>query len=99
MADHSHDVTMAAHLGAQHAEPILGVMIGDALDKARQNLPIRRFRLRPHVRVISVGFRCLPISLGFFASLTHGEAIPNGKSQPCARLKFSTGGLNDASSH
>src|ERR1700730_7337034 len=54
MADHGHDVTMPAHLGAQNAEAVLGVVVGDALDKARQNFGIRRFRLRPHVAVISV---------------------------------------------
>jgi hypothetical protein len=28
---------MPAHLGAQNAESILGIVIGDALDEARQN--------------------------------------------------------------
>ena len=28
---------MPAHLGAQNAEAVLGVVVGDALDKARQN--------------------------------------------------------------
>jgi hypothetical protein len=36
--DYSHDVTMPAHLGAQNAEAVLGIVVGDALDKARQNL-------------------------------------------------------------
>jgi hypothetical protein len=44
---------MPAHLGAQNAEAILGIVVGDALDKARQNFPVRRFRLRPHVGIIS----------------------------------------------
>jgi hypothetical protein len=36
MADHCHDITMAARLGAQNAEAILGVMKGDAFDQAGQ---------------------------------------------------------------
>jgi hypothetical protein len=37
MADHGHDVTMSARLGAQNAEAILGVMKSDALDQAGQH--------------------------------------------------------------
>jgi hypothetical protein len=50
---YGHDIPMPAHLGAQNAEAILGIVVGDALDKARQNFPVRRFRLRPHVGIIS----------------------------------------------
>src|SRR3984893_8251711 len=53
MADHRHDVSVPAHLGAQNAEAVLGIVVGDALDKARQNFRIRRFRLRPHIGIIS----------------------------------------------
>jgi hypothetical protein len=53
MANHGHDIPMPAHLGAQNAEAVLGVVVGDALDKARQNFRIRRFRLRPHIGIIS----------------------------------------------
>jgi hypothetical protein len=35
MADHGHDVTVPAYLGPQHAEAVLGIVVGDALDKAR----------------------------------------------------------------
>ena len=38
MADHGHDVTMPTRLGAQNAEAILGVMIGDALNEIGQHL-------------------------------------------------------------
>ena len=38
MADHGHNVTMPARLGAQDAKAILDVVIGDALDEARQHL-------------------------------------------------------------
>src|SRR6516225_5089810 len=44
----SHDVTMPARPGAQHAETILGVVIHDPLDEARQHFLGRRFRLRTH---------------------------------------------------
>ena len=37
MANHGHDIPMPAHLGAQNAEAVLGIVVGDALDKARQN--------------------------------------------------------------
>jgi hypothetical protein len=37
MADHRHDIPMPAHLGPQNAEAVLGIVVGDALDKARQN--------------------------------------------------------------
>jgi hypothetical protein len=37
VADDGHNVTMPAHLGAQNAEAVLGIVVGDALDKARQN--------------------------------------------------------------
>jgi hypothetical protein len=30
-----------------------GIVVGDALDQARQNFRIRRFRLRPHIGIIS----------------------------------------------
>jgi hypothetical protein len=43
---------MPAHLGAENAEAVLGIVVGDALDKTRQNFPARRFGLRPHVGVI-----------------------------------------------
>jgi hypothetical protein len=52
MANHGHDIPMPAHLGAQNAEAVRGIVVGDALDKTRQNFPARRFRLRPHVGVI-----------------------------------------------
>src|SRR4051794_20378321 len=54
MADHRHNIPMPAHLGTQNAKAVLRIVVGDALDKTRQNLPARRFRLRPHVGVISV---------------------------------------------
>jgi hypothetical protein len=44
---------MPAHLGAENAEAVLGIVVGDALDKARQNFRIRRFRLGPHIGIIS----------------------------------------------
>ena len=37
VADHRHEITMAARLGAQNAEAILGVVVGDALDEAGQH--------------------------------------------------------------
>jgi hypothetical protein len=37
MANHGHDITMAARFGAQNAEAVLGVMVGDALDEAGQH--------------------------------------------------------------
>ena len=57
MADNRHDITMPARLGAQNAEAILGVVIGDALDEARQNFLGRCFWLRLHVdgRIIRCG--------------------------------------------
>jgi hypothetical protein len=40
---------MTAHLGAQNAKAILGIVVGDTLDKARQNFLGRCVRLRLHV--------------------------------------------------
>jgi hypothetical protein len=37
MADHGHDITMTTRPGAQNAKAILGVMVGYALDEARQH--------------------------------------------------------------
>jgi hypothetical protein len=38
MADHGHHIAMPARLGAQNAEAVLVIVVGDALDEARQNL-------------------------------------------------------------
>ena len=40
MPDHSHDIPMPPRLGAQDAEAIFRIVIGDALDEARQNFLI-----------------------------------------------------------
>jgi len=45
MANHGHDVTMPARLGAQNAKTIFGVVVGYSLDEARQHFLGRRFRL------------------------------------------------------
>lgn len=37
MADHGHDIPMSSRLGAQDAKAIFNVVVGDALDEARQN--------------------------------------------------------------
>jgi len=37
MADHGHNVTMPAHFGAQDAKAIFCVVVGDALDEAREH--------------------------------------------------------------
>ena len=37
MANHGHDVTMTTRSGAQNAKTILGIVIGHALDEARQH--------------------------------------------------------------
>jgi len=37
MSYHGHDIPMPAHLGAQNAEAVLGIVVGDAFDEARQN--------------------------------------------------------------
>ena len=35
--DYCHNIPMPAHLGAQNAEAVLGIVVCDALDEARQN--------------------------------------------------------------
>jgi hypothetical protein len=37
MADNRHDITMAARLGPQNAEAVLGIVVRDALDEAGQH--------------------------------------------------------------
>ena len=37
MTDDGHDITMAARLGPQNAEAVLGIVISDALDQAGQH--------------------------------------------------------------
>ena len=37
MANHGHDITMTTRPGAQNAEAVLGIMVGDALNEARQH--------------------------------------------------------------
>src|SRR5262249_54578592 len=49
VTNHGHDVTIPARLGTQNAKAILCVVVGDALDEARQHLMVRCFRLRLHV--------------------------------------------------
>jgi hypothetical protein len=38
VTNHGHDVTIPARLGTQNAKAILCVVVGDALDEARQHL-------------------------------------------------------------
>ena len=38
MPDYGHQIAMPACLGSQNAEAVLGIVVGDALDEARQNL-------------------------------------------------------------
>ena len=40
MANHGHDVTMAARSGAKNAKAILGIMVRDSLDEAGQHLRV-----------------------------------------------------------
>ena len=37
MANHGHDITMTTRPGTQNTKAILGVVVGDALDQARQH--------------------------------------------------------------
>ena len=37
MANNGHNIAMAARLGPQNAEAVLGIVISDALDEAGQN--------------------------------------------------------------
>jgi len=37
VSNYRHNIPMPAHLGAQNAESVLGIVVGDALDEARQN--------------------------------------------------------------
>jgi hypothetical protein len=48
MANHGHDVTMPARLGAQNAKAIFGVVVGNSLDEARQHLAVGWFGLDLH---------------------------------------------------
>ena len=48
MADHGHHIAMPARLGAQNAEAVFGIVIGDALDETGQHFLGRCLRLRLH---------------------------------------------------
>ena len=48
MANHGHDITMSTRPGAQNTKTILGIVIGYALDEARQHFPSVRLRLWTH---------------------------------------------------
>jgi hypothetical protein len=48
-----HNIPMPAYLGAQNAEAVLGITVGDAFNEAGQNFLVGRFWLRLHVSVIS----------------------------------------------
>jgi len=37
VANHGHDITMTTRPGAQNAKTILGIVVGDPLDEARQH--------------------------------------------------------------
>src|ERR1700722_17536087 len=49
VADDGHEIAVAACLRAQHAETVVGIVVGDALHEARKNFVGRWLRLRPHV--------------------------------------------------
>ena len=51
MADHGNQVAMTARPGPQHAEAVLRIVKGDALDRPGQDLPVRRSRLPAGRRV------------------------------------------------
>src|SRR5262249_54138324 len=48
IANHGHDVTMPARLGAQNAKTVLGVVVGHSLDEACQHLAVGWFGLDIH---------------------------------------------------
>src|SRR5262249_17475070 len=48
IANHGHDVTMPARLGAQNAKTVLGVVVGHSLDEACQHLTVGWFGLDIH---------------------------------------------------
>src|ERR1700687_2150536 len=60
VADDGDQFAVAARLDAQDAQAVLGVVEGDALDKACQNLPGRRFQLGLWRGGCSVGASSLP---------------------------------------
>src|SRR6516164_9362703 len=67
MANHGHDVTMPARLGAQNAKTIFGVVVGYSLDEARQHFLGRRFRLRTHAHY-PVPAHQMPVASGCSAA-------------------------------
>jgi len=50
--NHGHDIAMPSRLGPQDAEAIFGIVIGDALDEARQNFLIQCCRMRFHIHQV-----------------------------------------------
>jgi hypothetical protein len=50
MADDRHKVAMPARLGSQHAEAVLGIVVGDSLDQACHHFP-KSIRRSVHMRI------------------------------------------------
>ena len=60
MADHRHEIAVPARLGAQNAEAVLVIVVGDPLDDAGQHFLGRSFRLRLHANSIIGLARVIP---------------------------------------
>jgi hypothetical protein len=71
MADHGHHIAMPARLGAQNAEAVFGIVIGDALDETGQHFLGRCLRLRLHFN-------------GRITSVAAGPASPTYTPSVCA---------------
>ena len=68
VADHSDQVAMSPRSGSQHAEAVLRIMEGDALDQPRQDLPVRDL-LQP----AGAGLHDVPSAGAVSSSLTNSK--------------------------
>jgi hypothetical protein len=56
VANDRNEIAVAARLDPNHAKPVVGILVGDALDQPGEHFPIRWLRLRLHD-----GHRSVPV--------------------------------------
>jgi hypothetical protein len=83
VTNHGDDVAMPADLRAEHAKAVLGVVVGDAFDKACQHFLGQRLGLRIHGAGHVIDF----VSFSARAGFDHKPFVGQPSGQPCNQLR------------